>query len=293
MNEIKGMKWQKNLKNQFLAVFLHYSADPEKDPDTPSGKAWRDFFRATYAGDDIRWNREMELSFETASGKPVYRPPFDPTVNISDNVQWQPGKLIYRGHDFGYHSPACLWTYENDKDQLIVMREWCPHDILVHEYADEIVSVSKRHYPSAEFMDYCDPAGRQRSDKSERSSVEVLASKGFKVGFRTLGIREGLVIVRKLLTKRPDGLPGLIVHKDCKRLIDALSGGYHYPEVDPEEPYKEQETPYKDGIHDHVCDALRYIATNLRSASMKKKGGRQAPYPEPPPSGRRRPRTGW
>lgn len=267
---IPGLRVEKNEHNRFCSVFLHYSADPEKDPSTESGKAWVEMFKALYSGDEIRWKREMELSFETAAGKPVYMN-FDRQTHVWQKpdtmLGWPAGRPVYRGWDFGFHRPACVWGFENEKDQLVMLYELLGHDVQIHEFADEVIARSKEWFPGASFHDFCDPAGAQRSDKSEKSSVEVLGARGIGVSFRKSGIREGLNVVRLLLSKRSDGTPGLLVHPRCRILIEGLGGAYHYPEIDPKAPSVESEVPEKDGFFEHIQDAFRYMAIGIRTPS--------------------------
>ena len=56
-----------------------------------------------------------------------------------------------------------------------------------------------------------------------------------------------------------EGKPGLLVHKDCKRIRKSLSGGYHFKRVSVgagQERFKD--SPNKNE-HSHVGDAFGYL----------------------------------
>jgi hypothetical protein len=100
-----------------------------------------------------------------------------------------------------------------------------------------------------------DPAGHQRSGQTGRSDAAVLHTAGLRVRSRRMTVQEGVRCVRTRLAPAA-GLPRLLVHARCERLIEAMER-YHYPAERPESV-----EPVKDG-HDHAADALRYLVVNL------------------------------
>jgi len=100
----------------------------------------------------------------------------------------------------------------------------------------------------------CDPAGSAKNEQTGRSSVEALMDAGFSVRKRKSHIVDGVEMIRAAL--RPAvGAPRLYVHPRCKRLIEAMQG-YRYSDGGGE-------VPIKDGVHDHLIDALRYFFVNF------------------------------
>ena len=57
------------------------------------------------------------------------------------------------------------------------------------------------------------------------------------------------------------GKPTLFIHPRCARLIKAMRS-YHYAEGG-------SELPVKDGVHDHLIDALRYWFINRRMGEVE------------------------
>jgi len=136
-------------------------------------------------------------------------------------------------------------------DDIEIESEWV-YDLEVeddHSYVVEGVLVHN-----------CDPAGHQKSDKAEFTSIEVLRDLGIYPNSKPSAIDEGLEILRQRMVRRNDGLYGMIVSPKCKILIDGFKGGYRYPEHKDGMPEKEQ--PLKDGFYDHLQDCVRYIAVN-------------------------------
>ncbi|OGR94789.1 MAG: hypothetical protein A2902_01625 [Elusimicrobia bacterium RIFCSPLOWO2_01_FULL_64_13] len=275
-----GMRWRKN-SNGWMSIFIHHSVDLEKDADaTTEGKVFRERIESHYKGDPLGLAREYDLSSEVGAGLPVYGLAFNAALNVTRTAQYQRGKTVYRGWDFGYRRPFCVWAFEDDEDTLVVLYEMMGQDILIHEFADQVLDLSRKWFGWLEngkaemprFRDFCDPAGAAKSDKSKRSSVEVLNSKAIYPGFLHRGIDEGLVSVRQLLRPREKlGTPELTFHERCHILIEGMKGGYHYPEENPTRPEVQSDVPEKDGYFDHGADALRYLVVGLRTPGGKKK----------------------
>ena len=95
------------------------------------------------------------------------------------------------------------------------------------------------------------------NDQTGRSSLQVLTDAGLTIRTRRSEIAQGILAVRTRLAPADGSPPRLQVHARCKRLIEALEK-YHYDANRPQ-----QETPLKDGTHDHPIDALRYLITQL------------------------------
>jgi len=94
--------------------------------------------------------------------------------------------------------------------------------------------------------------GATRNEQTAMSNVELLRRSGYRVHTKGVDWR-GIEAVR--LALRPaEGRARLSVHPRCGRLRRAL-GAYRYGT-------KGSETPLKDGVNDHLIDALRYFFVN-------------------------------
>lgn len=106
-----------------LVVRLHYSADPEKNPATPEGKAWYDRAVKLYHGgaNSLGWRREMEIDWSAGVGELVFpyfteKEPLilcDPTMF---NAQFLDRCRLYGGMDWGRRNPYSFHVYAEDPD---------------------------------------------------------------------------------------------------------------------------------------------------------------------------------
>lgn len=203
----------------------------------------------------------------TPDGKPFYDG-FQEDMH-KRQLQHNPEKPILRGWDYGYHHPACVISQIDNNDRWCILKEVMGTDILLDKFADNMIAICNEHYPNCEFLDYGDPAGNQVNDKSEKTSVAILHSKGIKVHSRKSEYRQRKEIIEKKLGTIINGIPALIVDESCKIIIDGFLGGYHYPM--PTELKPIVEIPEDDGFYEHLLNALEYIAVNIFSnLSMQK-----------------------
>jgi len=203
----------------------------------------------------------------TAEGDPVY-PQFNPLRNIADMEIKR--MALYRVWDFGFHRPAISWSQmfrcSKGKVHVTVLDELLEED----KYAEDLAPIAFKQqketfpdFPAHLVMDGGDAAGAAVNDKGPGPIIRLGKPKtegGFDLRFRYrkfVDIDPGLDAVRRLLkTKCACGFQLLMVHRRCRNLIEALSGGYHYPK---EKPGREKgKKPVKDGFYDNIADTLRY-----------------------------------
>jgi hypothetical protein len=240
-----------NTRNKFCVARVHYTADPTKA--TPEWIA-----KAKEGISEKGWNREYEIGYDVFSGQPVY--PEFAEMHISSNLAFIPGSYMLGGWDFGYHHPAFVAAYVNTLDQLCIVGEQLGSNESIQAFASRVLKWRTATYPGAQWIEACDPAGHQKTDKSEFTSVEVLNSLGIYPTSKPSHIREGLEIIQQRMMRRNDGQVGILIHPMCRIIIDSLKGGYRYPEVKDGSP--EKEDPLKDGYYEHLMDALRYLCVN-------------------------------
>jgi hypothetical protein len=66
---IRGIKFWQNPKNKFHILAVHYTADPDKDPDR-NGKEWYEAERLSKPL--AKWRKEYEIDFTTKSGSLIF-----------------------------------------------------------------------------------------------------------------------------------------------------------------------------------------------------------------------------
>ncbi len=178
------------------------------------------------------------------------------------------GKTIYRGIDFGFHHPFCVWGQVDANDRFMVLKELMGADITIDKFADRITLFENEHFPDVEFKTFYDPAGEQVSDKNEQTSVEILKDKGITGSCKQSTYRERKELMEQKLSTLIAGIPALIADESCHVIIDGFLGGYHYPEAKDGKPV--EETPFRDGYYEHGLNALEYIIVNLFNVRKKK-----------------------
>jgi len=132
---IKGVKLWKNPKNKFNVFMLHYSADPEKDPER-NGAEW--YKNEMIGVPEATRLKEYEISFATKSGKLIFGKEFcdfEPSIHLIDSFEVGNVEFLL-SLDFGQRNPTAAlvgaWTREGD---LFIIDEY---------YKPALPSVSSR-----------------------------------------------------------------------------------------------------------------------------------------------------
>jgi len=107
---------------------------------------------------------------------------------------------------------------------------------------------------NCKFVDYDDPAGMQKSDKTEITSREVLVKRGIYPSFGEMRSKKRRASVTELLLPRHgDKRAWLVVSREgCPILYRGFLGGYVFRK-DTDDPEK--------NVYSHPHDALQYIAS--------------------------------
>lgn len=172
----------------------------------------------------------------------------------------RPESPVYRALDFGFANPfVCLWAQvvgdDPDTARIEVLDEYVQTQRTVAEHAGVLHG---RHPDWPVRATFCDPAGRQRGDVTGSGACHELARQGILTASCPSGIMEGVDLLRALIAPAL-GDVRLVVDPRCVRLMRALES-YHYPAGRRSAP---ADLPEKDGTHDHLVDALRYLVVNL------------------------------
>ena len=132
---MEGMrKWY--TKKGWCVLEIHYRSDPDKRT-----QEW--LASAVDSMPDLQsFNREFEVDWASTSGLPFY-PQF--YKKYAEDRSWfiRPQKLpeagvVYRGFDYGFRKPACIWIHQASDGRLRVLREFAPENIDVYEFRDAV-----------------------------------------------------------------------------------------------------------------------------------------------------------
>lgn len=103
----------------FHVVRIHYSADPDRDPDTPIGAAWREAESKGIPGgiNSAQWRREQEIDWNAGGGELVF-----PHFNLYQHkIVIAPFVIpetwsVYASYDYGHRNPCCFMCIAVDHD---------------------------------------------------------------------------------------------------------------------------------------------------------------------------------
>jgi len=237
-----------NVNNPFRCLVVHYSATNREED-------W--VKRKKQALSPSGFLAEFELSFDVVSeGKRVF-PNFDRERHIKD-VRLEPNLEVIRSWDFGFLHSAVLFAQKDKYGQLRILEEVYCENTYTKDLALKIIGISNNRYKDCVFTDVCDPkAGRQRSEKSEKTNIDILRTYNI---FARPSVEEpvasGINKIALLLEKKIGKEYGLVISHNCRLLIEGFLGGY---------VYDENGEPEKEGVYSHLFDCLRYIVVSFYS----------------------------
>jgi len=186
-------------------------------------------------------------------GDPVYRQ-FSKAMHVTDNFEYEPGATLYRFWDFGYQRPCCLWCMIDQFGRLWVMHELLGKQQQVAAFGQQVNMLTERYCPGVERIeDYGDPAVKQQKDTGQSLAI-IKRECGITVRFKHTPFDLSLQEVRHRFETIVEKKPSIQIARRCRMLIASLAGGYHLKD--------DGVTPKKDGLYDHLPDALRYGVWN-------------------------------
>jgi hypothetical protein len=121
----------------YTVVTIHAGADPAK-----RSEAWHESQLAAMLGDVKDYRREYAIDWTSASGD-VFYPEFarNPERYVAP-VKHDPNKPVYRGWDFGFRHPACVWFQKDSFGRCLVLREIMPDNIDTYSFRDLVMYLS-------------------------------------------------------------------------------------------------------------------------------------------------------
>jgi hypothetical protein len=213
--------------------------------------------------------QELDINYTVSAGKPFYGG-FIRGLHTR-KIELIPNKELLLGWDYGYHSPVCLITQVDSKGRWNIMDCLVGKDELIDAFGERAKIFLNRQFNGLSSVSYGDPAGEQESDKSKKTSVQILADVGFKVKSIPSNTNNANYDARKLIIEKKlktliDGIPALTINDipSTQIVIEALEGGWHYPGANRDGFIDEK--PVKEGYYEHPMNALEYIAVNIFKA---------------------------
>lgn len=275
--------------SDFVALFHQpsgLSEEAENLPNLPAG-----YYQRLSVGKSDEWIKVYihgEYGF-VSDDKAVF-PEFSERLHLRA-LEPVPGRIIYRGWDFGL-TPACALSQILPDGRWLIFDEMVSESMSIDIFSDEVIENCSRSFRgNAEFEDYGDPAGNQPAQTDMRTCFQILQGKNVAIepGLQTLRIR--LESIHKPLRTLISGEPQFVLHPRCKMLRKGFLGGYHFRRLSTNsERYSEK--PEKNS-YSHPNEANQYVATILFGGGLTDEKP-QDDYPQAPRStAGRSPVTGY
>lgn len=200
-------------------------------------------------------------------GTPVYEH-FMEKIHVVQQIEWLHDRPVFRSWDFGWLHPAVLYSQIGPDRQWLIVREKMGNRVLLHKFAEEVITDSAVNFPGAKFIDVGDPAGHQHDDKSGFTSIEILR-RNFEVNLitRRTPKKKSIELIdqrfaRMRKNREGEAEPMVRISKSgCPVLIEGFAGGYAWPKS--RDGRITRETPIEDGWFEHLQDCAQYAAAAI------------------------------
>lgn len=170
---------------------------------------------------------------------------------------------IYLGIDFGYANPTaiCFMAVDPYGREVIQFDEIYVARTNIDQIEMMIHSKLEAHglKPHGVKAVYTDPAGNAEELSSGISPVDSLRRAGWKVYNKASNIAPGIALVRSYICSSTNQRR-YFVTDNCRETLRSLTGYTYAKSAQKNDTIKEE--ALKDGVHDHMCDAIRYFFVN-------------------------------
>jgi len=227
--------------------------------------------------------QEIDINYTASAGKPFYGG-FIRGLH-SRKIEVIKDRELLLGWDYGYHKPCCVVSQIDSKGRWNILDCLLGEDEIIDAFGERVKTYFNLYYKDFILRNYGDPAGEQESDKSKKTSAQILSEIGFKVisipsNTNKVNYDARKSIIEKKLKTIIDGVPALCVNDTPANqiIIEGFEGGYHYPEANNDGFIDER--PVEDGYYEHPFNALEYIAVNVFKAVESNKNFVKTRHPK-------------
>lgn len=244
-----------NPGNGFVAIKLHYTADPAK-----RDALWKK--RARSGMDKVLWDVEMELSWETFAGAGVFSSEYNPEIHVLKHRR-EPDPnhpVLFRGWDFGGNHSVVVC--QRVRQKLYVIDEFPNMGYNTREIAAHIQQECMQRYGDEfSYVEVIDPSGRWEGKTSTGLACkDVMNDLDMNIIAGVQDPTRRIDAVMKLLSTNSGGTPNLLFNPGLHMCNGGMIGGYHYPEKETQN--QKINRPVKNQFS-HIMDALEYVATKF------------------------------
>ena len=197
----------------------------------------------------------------SSAGQPVYkyfRPDYHMAKERMEPIINGVRPLII-GMDLGL-TPAAVIGQLDTRGRALIYAECVSFDMGVQRFVRTMLKpLLYERFLGANIMVVVDPAGVQRAQTDERSSIDIIKAEGLKVmPAKTNNVVARLGAVDDFLMRHADGESAFLVDPSCTALKSAMMGGYRFH---PKTGAIEKNN------HSHVAEALQYLMLHVSSIS--------------------------
>ena len=238
---------------------LHWKLHPKKDA------TWYAAQIADRSEKDVA--QELDINYTISTGTPFYKG-FIRSFHLRKVIPNIERPLIL-SWDYGFNHPNCNISQIMTSGAWVLLDNVFGESELIDEFGDKVSEYLETTYPNHKIgLNYGDPAGRQRSDKSKKTSEKILRDKGFPVISAPSNLPWTNYAARKNIIERKlkmiiDSMPAIIVN-DCENneiIAEGFEGGYRYPDQNKYGGVSEK--PADDGFFEHPFNCIEYAAVHL------------------------------
>lgn len=214
--------------------------------------------------DEIRVYVDGEYGM-SRGGKPVW-PMFNQALHVArEMLHPVPHLPVIVALDPG-RTGACVFMQQNLSGQVMVVDELIAEAQGAERFILERVEpLINARYAGMKILVAMDPAGISKAQTEERSVADVWKQAGFAVKAAVSNnLDPRISAVDSFLCRRTAAGEAFIVSPHCRRVIEAMCGGYRYKVsrqgVTAAEPAKDR--------HSHPADAVQYGCMRFRNGNL-------------------------
>jgi len=171
---MKGVRHYRS-DSGFHCIRVHYSADPEKDPETNAGAQWFGRSIQGYPGGvkSSAWRQEMEIDWDSTGGELV----FPQLSEYEEDIVIRPFTVpeswaLYASFDFGHRNPSSFHVYAIDHDgDIWVIWEYYRAGVGYRKTAQSIRACP--HWDAIQYMPIADPSIWAENQQNPNGGVDA------------------------------------------------------------------------------------------------------------------------
>lgn len=237
---------------------VHWKMHPEKTDK------WYQQMKGERSEKDVA--QELDINYTISAGSPFYTG-FSRALHLRKmNISKE--REITLSWDYGFQHPNCSLHQVTAEGIWVIVDNIFGENCTIDEFAKQVLDYLRTHWDGYKIGNgFGDPAGKQSSDKSRKSSEQILNESGFVVSSIPSNTSGTNYAARKILIENKlrtliGGIPSLVVNDLPTNAIiaEGFEGGYRYPDANKYGGVAEH--PVEDGWFEHPMNTVEYFCIN-------------------------------